>query len=58
MLAANDAIVSGRYWFDGGPTPETKVLPTRAATSLRVGTEEQVELAVVVGQESAGSVGR
>ncbi len=32
-LSANDAIVSGRYWFDGGPTPATKVLPTRAATS-------------------------
>ena len=33
-LAAKDAITSGRYWFDGGPTPETNVFHTRAATSF------------------------
>ncbi len=34
VLAANEAIVSGRYWLDGGPTPDTKVFATRAATSF------------------------
>src|SRR5207248_6054690 len=32
-LAAKDAITSGRYWFDGGPTPEMNVFQIRAATS-------------------------
>ena len=54
VLAANDAIVSGRYWFDGGPTPDTKVLPHARGDFVRIRAVEQVQQAVIVAQESTG----